>query len=53
MWEQGYASEARRSLLMVAQTLDEALEIVGRFVDPLFDGTAEGHWDPYNVTWSL
>jgi hypothetical protein len=53
MWEQGYASEARRSLLMVAQTLDEALEIVGRFVDPLVDGTAEGHWDPYNVTWSL
>jgi hypothetical protein len=52
MWEKGYASEARRSLLTVAQTLDEALEIVGRFVDPLFDGTAQGHWDPYHLTWT-
>ena len=52
MWEQGYASEARRALLTVAQTLDDALAIVGRFVDPLFYGSAPGKWDPYNLTWA-
>ncbi len=42
LWETGYASEARRSLLSAGQTLDEALLIVCPFIDPLLAGTASG-----------
>ena len=42
LWEAGYAAEARRSLLRVGRTLDEALAIVRSFLDPLFAGTASG-----------
>ncbi len=37
LWKTGYESEAQRSLLPLAQTLDEALAIVRPFVDALFD----------------
>lgn len=50
-WEPGYAAEARRSLLPVAQTLDEALDVVSPFLDPLLDGTAVGTWDPKQGRW--
>lgn len=52
LWETGYESEAQRSLLPFAQTLDEALAIVRPFVDALLDGTAIGHWDPKTLQWS-
>ena len=52
LWETGYGSEAQRSLLPLAQTLDEALAIVRPFVDALLDGTAIGHWDPKTLQWS-
>ena len=52
LWETGYESEAQRSLLPFAQTLDEALAIVRPFVDALLDGTAFGHWDPKTLQWS-
>ena len=52
LWETGYGSEAQRSLLPLAQTLDEALAIVRPFIDALFDGTAIGHWDPMTLQWS-
>jgi hypothetical protein len=42
LWEPGYAAEARRSLLPVAHTLDEALAVAAPFIDPLLDGTAAG-----------
>jgi len=45
MWERGYAAEARRSLLDIAQTLDEALAITGPFIDPLLNDEAQGRWD--------
>lgn len=53
LWEPGYAAEARRSLLDVGQTLDEAVEIVGRFLDPLLDGTAVGGWGPRTQRWVI
>jgi Nucleotidyl transferase AbiEii toxin, Type IV TA system len=51
MWERGYAAEARRSLLDVAQTLDRALTITRPFLDPLLSGKAAGRWDPAAGHW--
>jgi hypothetical protein len=51
MWERGYAAEARRSLLDVAQTLEEALTIARPFLDPLLNGGAAGRWDPAAGHW--
>jgi hypothetical protein len=50
-WERGYAAEAARSLLDIAPTLEEALSIVGPFLDPLLDGSARGSWDPGAGRW--
>jgi hypothetical protein len=50
-WERGYSAEARRSLLDIAQSLDDALAVVGPFVDPLLSGEAEGRWDPEAGAW--
>ncbi len=52
LWARGYAAEARRSLLGTAGTLEEALEIVAPFIDPLLDGSAAGRWDPEAAAWS-
>jgi len=51
LWKSGYESEAQRSLLPLAQTLDDALTIVTPFVDAILDGTAFGHWDPVTQEW--
>jgi hypothetical protein len=51
-WEPGYAAEAERSLLDIAQALDGALAIVGPFLDPLLDGTAQGRWAPEEGVWA-
>jgi hypothetical protein len=51
LWARGYVAEARRSLLDMAGTLEEALEIVAPFVDPLLDGSATGRWDPASDAW--
>jgi hypothetical protein len=45
LWEAGHNAEARRSSLTAGRTLDEALLLVGRFIDPLLNGTAAGPWD--------
>jgi len=52
-WKRGYEAEAARSLLEVAATLEEALELMARFADPLLDGSAHGSWDPGEATWGL
>jgi Nucleotidyl transferase AbiEii toxin, Type IV TA system len=52
MWERGYAAEARRSLLDVARTLEEALFITRPFLDPLLSGGATGRWDPVGGRWA-
>jgi hypothetical protein len=51
LWESGYAAEARRSLLATAHTLDEALEVVRPFVDPVLVGTVRGMWDHERGAW--
>lgn len=51
LWEPGYAAEARRSLLAVAPTLDEALAVVSPFLDPLLDRAGAGTWDPKEGRW--
>ena len=51
LWEPGYASEAARSLLPHAHTLDETRGIVRSFIDPLLDGSATGRWDPGRGEW--
>jgi hypothetical protein len=51
LWEQGYAREARRSLLASAVTLDQALAIVRPFVNPLLAGTATGRWNYDRGAW--
>lgn len=52
LWEHGYAAEAERSLLPTARTLDEGLDVVRPFTDPLLDGTAVGKWDPSSGQWT-
>lgn len=44
LWEMGYATETRRSLLTLCRTLDEAIAFVRRFIDPLLNGSATGTW---------
>jgi hypothetical protein len=51
LWKTGYAAEARRSLLAVGPTLEEALMIVRSFIDPVLDGSAIGTWDNGAGTW--
>lgn len=52
IWGRGYAAEAGRSLLTVAQTLDAALTAVRPFAEPLLAGTAMGRWDPKRGVWA-
>jgi hypothetical protein len=52
LWEPGYAAEARNSLLPIAHTLDEALDVVRPFLDPLLAGTARGTWDKDRRQWT-
>jgi hypothetical protein len=51
LWTSGYAAEAEDSLLTVADTLDEALDIVRPFIDPILSRTARGIWDPNLMQW--
>jgi Nucleotidyl transferase AbiEii toxin, Type IV TA system len=53
VWKRGYEAEAARSLLEMAPTLEEALELMARFADPLLNGSARGAWDPSAATWTL
>lgn len=51
LWEPGYSAQARRSLLPVAATLDDALAIVRPCLDPLLDHSASGGWEPAKKLW--
>ena len=51
VWKRGYEAEAARSLLEVAATLEEALELMARFANPVLGGRARGAWDPRAATW--
>lgn len=52
LWETGYAAEAKRSLLDHARTLDEALAAVRPYIDPIFNDSATGRWNPKERRWS-
>ena len=51
LWESGYVAEARRSLLPEGRTLNEALNLVKPFIDPLLNESATGYWDPRSRQW--
>jgi hypothetical protein len=51
LWSRGYAAEAARSQADLPRTLDEALEEISAFVDPLLQGDASGHWTPELRRW--
>lgn len=51
LWEPGYAAEAARALLPIAQTLEDALAIIRPCLDPLLDASAAGRWDPQARRW--
>lgn len=51
LWEAGYAAEAKRSVIRMPATLDDALAVVRPFLDPLLDGTAAGTWEPGVARW--
>lgn len=51
-WERGYAVVAGQSLLPAARTLDEALDVVRPFLDPVMNGRATGRWDPLSQRWT-
>jgi hypothetical protein len=52
LWEPGYQAAASRSILPSARTLDEALEIIRPFLNPLLQGIAVGTWDPRESRWA-
>ena len=52
LWQPGYTAEARRSLLPIAQTLDDAIAIVRPFVDAVLDSSAVGHRNPATRAWT-
>jgi hypothetical protein len=52
LWEPGYTAEAARALALPARTLDQALELVCPFLDPLLAGMANGVWDPRTAAWN-
>jgi len=51
LWERGYEAEVGRSFLDVALTLDEALGIVRKFLNPVLRSTAKGIWNPGTLEW--
>jgi hypothetical protein len=53
LWETGYAREARRSIVPMPVTLDDALDVVRPFIDPLLAESAQGEWDPRSRRWVL
>jgi hypothetical protein len=52
LWKGGYAAEAGRSLLPVAKKLEQALDVVRPFIDPLLDSSARGRWNPRRRRWT-
>jgi hypothetical protein len=52
LWRSGYQSVVRDVPGIEERTLDDALAVVRRFVDPvLTDAITDGFWDPATLTW--
>jgi predicted nucleotidyltransferase component of viral defense system len=53
-WQAGYSRTAAETILPVElRTIEGALETVGRCLDPLLAGTAEGIWNPTSMQWAV
>lgn len=52
LWVPGYSAAAARSVLRHGRSLDEALDVVRPFADPLLRGTATGRWDRRRGSWT-
>jgi hypothetical protein len=51
VWRRGYAAEVKGLPNDLPQTLDEALNAVSPFIDPLLDGSARGRWESRVQRW--
>jgi hypothetical protein len=51
-WRSGYARVARDVPSLAERDLEVALSTVRAFLDPVFEGTAAGVWDPATMRWS-
>jgi hypothetical protein len=51
-WRSGYARVARDVPSLAERDLEAALSTVRAFLDPVFEGTAAGVWDPAAMGWS-
>ncbi len=50
-WAPGYARVARDAPHIRERDLKSAENSSARFIDPVLDGTANGHWDPVSMKW--
>lgn len=50
-WPSGYARVAKEAPQLPEQDLASAAETVGRFIDPVLAGAAQGWWDPSTMRW--
>ena len=50
-WSRHYPLEARKVRGLTEQALDDAVNTVRPFVDPILAGTATGSWDPLTFRW--
>lgn len=50
-WLSGYARVARDAPQLKERDLVSAVEIVGRFIDPVLSGIARGQWNPGELRW--
>lgn len=52
-WPDGYPGQAALVLgLEGCRTFDEASTAAGKFINPLFDGSVQGAWDPQRRAWA-
>lgn len=50
-WRQGYGRVASAMPGFRVIDADEAVELVGRLLEPILDGTAAGLWNPQDLRW--
>jgi Nucleotidyl transferase AbiEii toxin, Type IV TA system len=50
-WPSGYVRVARDAPQLKERDLVSAVEIVGRFIDPVLSEIARGEWDPRGLRW--
>lgn len=51
IWVAGYRAEARRTVGLEAVELDDAVQVIRPFLDPLLSHSATGQWNPQTQQW--